>query len=103
MSDSTLRKVWFELKDKEGKSLSSATSVRLPDSADVDDFRDKVKEKCSNKLEKIDADDLKVYTIVDGNPKLLNPDETLDGRGTKGSKLQVEVPLRDGNFPLFNF
>jgi serine/threonine protein kinase len=54
---------WFELVDSQGEPYkgTSASKVSLPSAADVDDFRDAVKAKLTNKLSFVDADDLLVY------------------------------------------
>jgi hypothetical protein len=55
--------IWFRLFDSSGKQFegSSATKVLINPPADVDDFREAVKAKLSNRLSFVDADELFVY------------------------------------------
>jgi hypothetical protein len=100
--------VWFELVDSVTGNPYKATSVSsiLRSSIAVpviDQFRDAVKAKHSNKLALIDAADLVVYknkaafdkrnaTIDDEKEKPLDPMDSLDELGNKEDKLVVVVP-----------
>ncbi|KAI3655622.1 hypothetical protein MP638_005311 [Amoeboaphelidium occidentale] len=57
------QRVWYKLVEKDGNPFAGATvgSVILPGGAMIDDLRDSVKAKNSNKLALIDSSDLIVY------------------------------------------
>jgi len=93
-------KVWFKLV-KEGKVEESATKVQLNTDADVDDFRDAVKVKCSNKLASVDAMDLQVYLnlkSLENKEQPIKPSFSVSNLGlTEESALFVVVPVANLN------
>jgi hypothetical protein len=50
-----MTRVWFKL------GMMAPTSVEVPDTAIIDDLKQKIKEKCNEYLEKIDAAQLQVF------------------------------------------
>jgi hypothetical protein len=103
----TQRRVWFLLVDEKGEALRGTTtsSVHIPTSYVIDQFRDAVKEKCDRQgddLKGILASKLVVYASKEDfeAKNALEEDEEIKNRGTaKANALVVVVPTVAGAIP----
>ncbi|KAH7487762.1 uncharacterized protein KRP23_1725 [Phytophthora ramorum] len=90
------RLVWFRLVGEGGNPITTADAVQ-PEGVMVVQFRDAVKAKLSNHLEKIDAVDLKVYADWEAYNRKQGPlqaDANIAETGkSMAAELVVEVPV----------
>jgi hypothetical protein len=89
---------WYQLVTENETPMGSITKVKLDINADVDDFRDAVKEKNAVRLKEVDAGELTVYENMAAyenreTVEHLEEDTVVDGYGdSKKNVLVVVVP-----------
>ncbi len=103
MSHSDSRLVWFDLVNPDGGKITNTSSVSLSEKSIIDQFKDAVKAKFSNRLSNIDAGDLLVFKDKDSFSKrgsneeayeCLEEDAVVTGFGSSKQKaLVVVVPM----------
>jgi hypothetical protein len=99
--------VWFVLVDSatgEPYKGTSASSVSLGPDTVIDQFRDAVKAKYSNKLSSVDPGELIVYenktAFVEGKHNPLEEDCKVEGFGESKKKALVVVVPSSTQFPI---